>query len=415
MTICQAITALCGFIFLGLHHAAETSVEEKLQQGRLQINSNTQPFCYGTGHSKSRESFSKKHFTEHLEDQLALVYPFCLTTMELGNRMGNYMNEVSCAQVLGVHFVTVHPQWDLANSFQDVNNTKHLRNNNEVATRTAFLKALPEVIAHPNPVDEATALAKIGEVCKCTRYCWQDKEAPWLKNIPNIHSIMSSAINAYYQSIDHTVGTSIDPATDMTNAAASEHLPMIPDVAIQYRCGDNIGGCVEIRRHQIRMNEAAIFATTRSPLLSSYSTLIPFFLQTCIGFSYMYGVLPFYAFKPRISPDAKYIYVLSDHPSRAPHSPYSSRCQVLVRAHGAANSIPNLMYHTLNLNPSYLYRRFVFVDHIEGTVRVSTIELPEGNHCRQAWRRLVSRLRPACFCKHDDMLRKQLLFLGVPR
>lgn len=46
----------------------------------------------------------------------------------------------------------------------------------------------------------------------------------------------------------------------------------------------------------------------------------------------MYGILPFTAFLPRIPQGSKYIYVLSDHPSRATHNPYSGRCQTILNS-----------------------------------------------------------------------------------
>lgn len=128
-----------------------------------------------------------------------------------------------------------------------------------------------------------------------TRYCWQDPAAPWLQNIDLLREIIQGAVGAYleaYQRIHgDKVGTMINEETDFsTPVTPSTILPLIPDVALQYRCGDNL------------------------------------------GFSYMYGILPFFAFKERIPADAKYIYVLSDHPSRAPHSPYTSRCQTILKA-----------------------------------------------------------------------------------
>ena len=45
----------------------------------------------------------------------------------------------------------------------------------------------------------------------------------------------------------------------------------------------------------------------------------------------MYGILPFYAITSRIPETARTIYVLSDHPSRASHSPYSGRCQLILQ------------------------------------------------------------------------------------
>ena len=31
----------------------------------------------------------------------------------LGNRLGNYFHELACAEASGLHFITVHHQWDL--------------------------------------------------------------------------------------------------------------------------------------------------------------------------------------------------------------------------------------------------------------------------------------------------------------
>ena len=73
-----------------------------------------------------------------------LVYPFCLTTNELGNRLGNYFTEVGCAYVAGVDLVTVHSQWDVVGTHHGQNLT--------LGEKVHFLKALPEVIVHPNKV-----------------------------------------------------------------------------------------------------------------------------------------------------------------------------------------------------------------------------------------------------------------------
>jgi hypothetical protein len=68
-------------------------------------------------------------------------------------------------------------------------------------------------------------------------------------------------------------------------------LPIIPDVAVQYRCGDNIG-----------------FGKTR------------------------YGLLPFRAITDRIPATARHIYVLADSPLRSRYHAYSSRCSDILLA-----------------------------------------------------------------------------------
>lgn len=100
---------------------------------------------------------------------------------------------------------------------------------------------------------------------------------------------MLSAITKYKDTIPLNTSTTVAPSTDLTNASPQEFLPIVPDVTIQYRCGDNI------------------------------------------QFSYMYGILPYTAFASRIPKDSKYIYVLSDHPSRAMHALYTSRCEVILK------------------------------------------------------------------------------------
>ena len=101
---------------------------------------------------------------------------------------------------------------------------------------------------------------------------------------------MLTAIKEFKATISPEIATTVSLDTDFSNAKIGEVLPLVPDVTIQYRCGDNI------------------------------------------GFSYMYGILPFTAFKPRIPTGSKYIYVLSDHPSRAMHSQFTSKCQVILKA-----------------------------------------------------------------------------------
>lgn len=92
-----------------------------------------------------------------------------------------------------------------------------------------------------------------------------------------------------------TVGTILNKDTDMSTLPLDAHLPLYPNVTIQYRCGDNIG-----------------FGKTR------------------------YGLLPFSTYTPpRVPRDvAKFIYVIADSPARSATHPYSYRCEtVLQRLH----------------------------------------------------------------------------------
>mmetsp|Transcript_12461 Transcript_12461/g.11298 ORF Transcript_12461/g.11298 Transcript_12461/m.11298 type:complete len:390 (-) Transcript_12461:8-1177(-) len=233
--------------------------------------------CHGA-HSSTKNDLRRGRWREQLGDVLAIVYPFCLKTHELGNKLGNYFQELACAEVSGIHFIATHKEWDLTGSSTISNDSQKLK----------FLNGLPDIVLHDLPVDYNQAVANVEKFCSCTQYCWQDSKAPWLNTLPSIRKYIRQAIEAYHSTVNVNI-TVLSNATDLTNAKNLDELPLIPDVAIQYRCGDNI------------------------------------------AFSYMYGILPFYAFPSRIPPNAKYIYVLSDHPTRSANSPYSVRCPLIMQ------------------------------------------------------------------------------------
>ncbi len=59
----------------------------------------------------------------------------------------------------------------------------------------------------------------------------------------------------------------------------------------------------------------------------------------------MYGILPFFAFnKTIIPPESRYIYVLSDHPSRASHHVYTSR----LLTHSLTHLLTHSLTHSLS-------------------------------------------------------------------
>eukprot|EP00981_Chlorochromonas_danica_P000045 scaffold26_cov159-Ochromonas_danica.AAC.8 len=270
-------------IFALLCSTLGDEVLEQLRVVQRSINGNVSSFCYH-GPSGTKNAFLAQSYRAHTKDLNVLVYPFCLETRELGNRLGNYFHEVTCAEASGLHFVAIHPQWDITNSI----NGNHTASN---SNRLAFLQALPDIVAHPHPLSRAEAAKEIQKECKCNRYCWQHRDAPWVSRTHTIRDYLQRAVKAYLLSLPEGSHTMIDPEHDLTNIAVSEqaNLPIVPDVAIQYRCGDNL------------------------------------------GFSYRYGILPFTALASRIPKDSQWIFVLSDHPSRSPHNPGTQRCGPILR------------------------------------------------------------------------------------
>lgn len=113
--------------------AEESKVQNLLMEAQRSINANTSAFCYH-GHSGTKQAFISSKFSGHLHGQNAIVYPFCLVTNELGNRLGNYFSEIGCALASGMHFISVHHQWDISGSFHGNNtNTTYSSDTNKLA------------------------------------------------------------------------------------------------------------------------------------------------------------------------------------------------------------------------------------------------------------------------------------------
>ena len=114
--------------------------------------------------------------------------------------------------------------------------------------------------------------------------------AAMFKTTPWIAQTVRTAILAYLETVNASDGTQLSPNIDISSVPFGTHLPLIPDVAVQYRCGDNMG----------------------------YGN---------IG----YGVLPFRAFLKLIPVHSRYVYVMTDPPKRAGNHPYVHHCQAILR------------------------------------------------------------------------------------
>jgi hypothetical protein len=122
------------------------NTSRQLEEIQSQINNSTNPFCYPS-HSKTKDNFKKNVWNAFTGNSLStIVYPFCVATKELGNRLGNYFTELACAQVSGTHFIAVHKQFDDSGSRQGQSN-----NSNSAHSRP-MLDLLPGTFVHPSPV-----------------------------------------------------------------------------------------------------------------------------------------------------------------------------------------------------------------------------------------------------------------------
>jgi len=242
--------------------------------------------CYGDDYSGTRDELLSGMWRKVIGGKPIMIYPFCLRLFQLGNTLGYYFNDVACSSVVGAHFIGVHKTFSLIEP-EALSTPPH--------SHYAFFNALPDRIVHKSPNDIGKVKELLKKECHCLQYCWENNEAPWLKRVDLIREILVGATDAYLRvaQVDH--GTVTNNKTDLiyipSSSSSSSILPLIPSVAIQYRCGDNIG-----------------FGKTR------------------------YGLLPFRAFKSRIPPWAASIYVIADSPNRQQGHPYSSRCGTILTA-----------------------------------------------------------------------------------
>lgn len=243
--------------------------------------------CFGDDYDGTRDDYMKGTYHNILGDVPVMIYPFCARTYQLGNCLGYYLNDVACADISGAHFVAVHKDFNLLSPQSLV--TKG-------SDRYAFLNHLPDLIVHPNPKtpDEVKSLMKTK--CDCLQFCWENSVAPWTQRIPLVSKVIATAIHAYEKAAHvHTLFTELNNETDISSIPEALNrpiLPLVPNVTIQYRCGDNIG-----------------FGKTK------------------------YGLLPFSVYNlQRIQEDrAQYIYVIADSPSRNAQHAYSFRCGIILK------------------------------------------------------------------------------------
>lgn len=279
---------LCLWINRSLQITNITSLAEV----QTRINQNYAVDCFSDSYSATRDEYFKNKWADVIsavtkDDVNILVYPMCIRLFQLGNTLGYFFNEVACAAMSGAHFISVKKNFEIK-EYESLITT----GNNQYE----FFNNLPDIIFNSKHENGDTVRGKVRDYCTCTQYCWENNNAPWLHQTEIIGEYVRKAIDAYLKVADTSSGTLINSTTDYLYTPEIKNvikLPLIPDVAIQYRCGDNIG-----------------FGKTR------------------------YGLLPFYSMINIIknSKVKNYIYVLADSPSRQLTSPYSSRCGIILQA-----------------------------------------------------------------------------------
>jgi hypothetical protein len=213
------------------------------------------PHYHGKRCELQQLQFATKAFlTDRYRDlsphQPILVHSACLGSDSIGNYLGDYFETIVCAKVAKVTYIAVAKVWEPKR--------KH--------AASPFISALPSVLYEQSMNSYEESKAVMLKRCTCPSSCHEKANALWIHGGKIIKSILRNAMDYHLLSSGSEV--TIVRKEDLSSVNVGDRLPLIPEVALHYRCGDNF-----------------------------------------IGY---YGFLPYHVLISRIPADARTIYVLAD-------------------------------------------------------------------------------------------------------
>lgn len=211
-----------------------------------------------------------------------LIYSPCMSTYNLGNTLGNYLNEIACAIASKISLVIGTKIWDYPDlpfeykgphtnasrkgKRKDINVAIHSKtkknekyfhffralpvlfnwykndinktsDSNIVRSSTATYSA-SNVSATARATADALAISRVTKHCPCPQYCWSDETAPLWKHISAIKNIIKVALDEHMEAneLQNITGTILN-AYDLTSVSSDTMLPIVPDAAVHYRYG----------------------------------------------------------------------------------------------------------------------------------------------------------------------------------
>lgn len=200
---------------------------------------------------------NKKWEGTNIQNLPILVATPCLGSDSLGNNLGAYFENLVCAKSMGLHFIGAAQIWE-----------PHANDQPSI-----FLQQIPSHFFNNKSVSSMDEVQNtIRNICRCPGSCHERKYALWTKHLDFIKPLLWKGIESHLNSLSSENNQTVVSISDLSTVDAGTVLPLIPDVAIHYRCGDNFVG--------------------------------------------HYGFLPFQAFLKTIPSHAKTIYVLAENRER---------------------------------------------------------------------------------------------------
>jgi hypothetical protein len=181
--------------------------------------------CFLTENSQAIDYYLKSNFGVNQDTVPLLVATPCIGSDSLGNNLGSYFENLVCAQFVGLHYFSLAHIWE-PKSFDQP---------------THFLEKIPNYVIHSSPTsDIKLSKAKLKKFCLCPGSCHERGTALWIKGLSFIKPILMSAVSNHLSNL--FINSTIVRAEDISNVPVGAVLPLIPEAAIHYRCGDNFVG-----------------------------------------------------------------------------------------------------------------------------------------------------------------------------
>lgn len=164
-------------------------------------------------------------------EPIAYLSTPCIATDSFGNLVANYVEGRLCANFTGLHYVSSNKGWDIPGlRWNDHNNI----------SIDAFLRPLPSVVL--NPIVKSMSLEQIQHQCACPNLCHLSGNSLTSKYPAAVREMLAPLYESHVPNMQKLYAMdsfrhSFPPHFSVTE---QETLPLIPDVAIHYRCGDNI-------------------------------------------------------------------------------------------------------------------------------------------------------------------------------
>jgi hypothetical protein len=246
-----------------------------------------------------------------------IVQTACFGKGSLGNDLSQYIESRLCAHLAGVHYI--------AASFL----------NSEVTQQNhSFYSAFARTVRHPNPVSTDVAFKTIKKICTCGSMCHEWSSGLMHSNMKMASKIFRVAVDSYWKNRKLEKLKSNSSVEEYLDLRKQKSKPMVGRNRILYSSKENRTATRTAQSHEVLSIKKEAIANL---ILTTLPTVPDVAIHYRCGDNVVthYGFTPFRVFAKTIPLDSKYVYVLAESPDRNPKLQSVSRCAAIFDAlHG---------------------------------------------------------------------------------